>query len=45
MISEKIREDRLRGLGNRCTRWIWATLRHRGALAAQLQAAGLPTRA
>ncbi|MFD1722496.1 hypothetical protein [Amnibacterium endophyticum] len=45
LVDEKIREDRLRSTGNRCIRWIWATLRQRGALAAQLRAAGLPSSA
>lgn len=44
VIAEKLREDRLRALGNRCTRWVWATLHRRGELAAQLRSAGLPTR-
>ncbi|WP_375389601.1 hypothetical protein [uncultured Amnibacterium sp.] len=41
---EKVREDRLRRSGSRpgVDRWIWSTLRVRGALVAQLQAAGLP---
>jgi hypothetical protein len=42
--AEKIREDRLRRTDTRpgVDRWIWATLRTRGALVAQLRASGLP---
>lgn len=41
LVAEKVREDRLRALGPRVTRWIWDALRTDGALAAQLQQAGL----
>lgn len=44
LTDEKRREDRLRGTGPRVARWVWATLRARGALAAQLRAAGLRSR-
>ena len=44
VIAEKLREDRLRATGARCTRWVWATLRRPGELAAQLRLAGLPSR-
>lgn len=45
VIAEKVREDRLRAIGNRCSRWTWSTLRRRGELAAQLRRAGLPSHA
>ena len=44
VIAEKVREDRLRAMTGhpRVHRWIWATLTTRGALARDLQLAGLP---
>ena len=44
MIAEKLREDRLRATTDhpRVHRWVWATLTTRGALARDLQLAGLP---
>lgn len=39
--SEKLREDRLRAVGPRVTRWTWATLAVPSTLLAQLRAAGL----
>lgn len=43
VLEEKAREDRLRALGPRVTRWDWKTMMGRG-LPAQLIAAGLPRR-
>jgi hypothetical protein len=44
VVAEKLREDRLRATTTRprVHRWVWATLTERGALARELQVAGLP---
>ncbi len=44
VVAEKVREDRLRATTGhpRVQRWIWPTLTTRGALARDLQLAGLP---
>lgn len=41
--DEKLRQSRLQTRGESVTRWIWDTLTTKGALAAQLRAAGVPT--
>lgn len=41
VIDEKIREDRLRAVGPRMTRWGWGVALHPQRLAAHLRAAGL----
>jgi predicted transcriptional regulator of viral defense system len=43
VVREKVREDRIRALGERMTRWLWATARSPGDLYRQLVDAGLPT--
>ncbi len=40
--EEKLRQGRLQTRGEGVTRWIWETLTLKGALAAQLRAAGVP---
>jgi len=42
VLDEKKREDRLRAIGRRVSRWGWATASHPEALRRHLEAAGLP---
>lgn len=41
VLAEKVREDRLRALGHRLTRWGWSTARSLPRLRGHLEAAGL----
>ena len=44
LLAQSKREDRLRALGHRVTRWDWNTAHSPAALRDHLQAAGLPSR-